>query len=85
MPVIEGARYRTGTEAGVSSDPSGYGPEVYSGTATGGTPAAGTAGFGAGTLQPGALVIATQTATPKLFINTNTKASPTWTVVGAQS
>jgi hypothetical protein len=38
---------------------------------------------GANVMGPGALYVAT--TTPKLFINTNTKASPTWTVVGSQS
>lgn len=83
MPYIKGARFRSGTEAGVASDPAGYGLAVYSSTANGGTPTGGTAGFGAGTIQPGGIV--TATSSKKLFINTNTKASPTWTVVGGQS
>lgn len=83
MSIIEGARQRAGVDAGVAGDLTGYGPAVYSSTANGGTPAGGTAGFGAGTLVPGALVIAASST--KLFINTNTEASPTWTVVGSQS
>jgi hypothetical protein len=81
MPFIEGSRFRSGVESGVSSDPTGYGPAVNTGTANAGTPAGGTAGFGAGTIEAGGLVI----GGTKLFINTNTKASPTWTVVGSQS
>jgi hypothetical protein len=38
---------------------------------------------GANITGPGSLYFAT--TTPKLYINTNTKASPTWTVVGTQS
>jgi hypothetical protein len=38
---------------------------------------------GANNAGPGSLYFAT--TTPKLYINTNTKASPTWTVVGSQS
>jgi hypothetical protein len=59
----------------------GYGPIVYAGTANAGTPAGGTAGFGAGTLLPGAEVISVAAATR--FINTNTLASPTWTRIGS--
>lgn len=38
---------------------------------------------GATAAGPGSLYVAT--TTPKLYINTNTKASPTWTVVGTQT
>ena len=38
---------------------------------------------GASTAQPGSLYI--DTTNTKLYINTNTLASPTWTVVGAQT
>ena len=86
MPVIEGARYRTGAAAGVAGDTTGYGPYVYDSTVNGGTP--GTA-FQAGTAQPGAICCAPKAAdgaTPKLFVNTGTAlASPSWTVVGSQS
>lgn len=86
MPVIEGARYRTGAAAGVSGDTTGFGPYVNSSTATGGTPASGTAGFQAGVAEIGALAVAQGgAAAGKVFVNTNTKASPTWTVVGGQS
>lgn len=67
-----------GVEAGSLT---GYGPVVYSGTANAGTPAGGTAGFGAGTILPGGEVISVAAATR--FINTNTKASPTWTRIGS--
>lgn len=46
-------------------------------------PTDGTSGTGAGFAGPGSLYIAY--GTPKLSINTGTKASPVWTVVGAQS
>jgi hypothetical protein len=78
MPFITGARFRAGVEAGAEGDTTGYGPALSAGT-----PAAGTAGFGAGTLEPAALVL--DTTNKKAFINTGTKASPTWTVVGSQS
>lgn len=50
-----------------------------------GTIANGTSGTWAGTFKakPASLLI--NLTTLKLYINTNTKASPTWTVVGAQS
>lgn len=48
-----------------------------------GTPVDGTSGTGAGVCGPGSLLVAVAGA--KLYINTNTKASPTWTVVGAQT
>ncbi len=38
---------------------------------------------GAGLASPGQLLI--DTTNKKLYINTNTLASPTWTVVGSQS
>lgn len=45
----------------------------------------GTSGTFANTFKakPGSLII--NLTTLKLYINTNTKASPTWTVVGAQT
>lgn len=46
-------------------------------------PTNGTSGDGAGFAGPGSLYIDATNA--KLYINTNTKASPTWTVVGSQS
>jgi hypothetical protein len=74
MAVKEGARYRSGAAAGQYAG--GWGIEVYAGTPVSGT-------FGAGTLEKGGLVINSDTG--KLFINTGTKATPTWTVVGGQS
>lgn len=52
-----------------------------------GVPVAGTTGTGAGWAGPGSLCIGLDTggSTWKLYINTGTKASPTWTVVGAQT
>jgi len=46
-------------------------------------PTDGVAGTGAGNAGPGSLYLNTSDA--KLRVNTNTKASPTWTVVGAQT
>lgn len=62
------------------------GNDVWFFTANG-VPAAGTSGTGAGWAGPGSLCIGLDTggSTYKLYINTNTKASPTWTVVGSQS
>lgn len=48
-----------------------------------GAPTNGTAGTLNGDAEPGSLLVDTTNA--KLYINTNTKASPTWTVVGAQT
>lgn len=48
-----------------------------------GAPTNGTSGDGAGEAGPGSLLVDRSGA--KLYINTNTKASPTWTVVGSQS
>lgn len=48
-----------------------------------GAPADGTSGTGAGVLDKGAQL--TDTTNAKVYINTGTKASPTWTVVGSQS
>ena len=48
-----------------------------------GAPTDGTSGTGAGFAGPGCLLI--DTTNKFLYINTNTKASPTWTKVGTQS
>lgn len=48
-----------------------------------GAPTNGTSGTRAGTAGPGSLY--SDYTNGKLYINTNTKASPTWTVVGTQS
>lgn len=48
-----------------------------------GSPVDGTSGSGAGDAGPGSLFF--DTSGKKLYINTNTKASPTWTVVGNQT
>jgi hypothetical protein len=48
-----------------------------------GVPSAGTSGTGAGWAGKGSLC--TDTTNGKLYINTGTTASPTWTVVGSQS
>ena len=50
---------------------------------TAGVPTDGTSGDGAGWAGKGSQC--TDTTNGKLYINTGTKASPTWTVVGAQS
>lgn len=48
-----------------------------------GAPTNGASGTGAGTAGAGSLCMDRTNA--KLYINTNTTASPTWTVVGAQT
>jgi hypothetical protein len=48
-----------------------------------GAPTNGTSGTGVGLTGPGSLYI--RTATGVVYVNTNTKASPTWTVVGTQT
>ncbi len=48
-------------------------------------PTGGTSGDGAGWAGPGSIYIDRTASTGKAYINTNTKASPTWTVIGAQS
>jgi len=48
-----------------------------------GVPTAGTSGTGAGWAGPGSQC--TDYTNAKLYINTGTAASPTWTVVGTQS
>ena len=48
-----------------------------------GAPTDGTSGTGAGVAAPGCLY--QDITNGKLYINTNTKASPLWTVVGAQT
>lgn len=48
-----------------------------------GAPTNGTSGTGAGLTGKGSLH--TDATNGKLYINTGTKASPTWTVVGSQS
>lgn len=48
-----------------------------------GVPVNGTSGTEAGVAGKGSLVV--DSTNGKLYINTNTKASPTWTVVGTQS
>ena len=74
MPVIEGARHRLGATAGVSGNLTGYGPFVLAGV-----PVDGTSGTQAGVAEKGAIVI--DTTNGKLYVNGNTKASPTWKLV----
>lgn len=52
---------------------------------TTGAPVNGGSGTYAGVAPAGALLVNTFAGEVKLYINTNTKASPTWTVVGAQT
>jgi hypothetical protein len=59
--------------------------EVWLFTANG-VPVAGTSGTGAGWAGPGSLCIGLDVGNSvKLYINTNTRLSPTWTVVGSQT
>jgi len=46
-------------------------------------PTDGTSGTGAGILGPGSLLV--DVTNCKIYINTNTKASPLWTPVGTQT
>lgn len=48
-----------------------------------GAPTSGVSGTKFGVAAPGALLV--DTTNTKLYINTNTLASPTWTVVGTQT
>jgi hypothetical protein len=57
---------------------SGLGPFSFTGAPVNGTTLAGIA-------KPGALAVQTDGAPPRLCINTNTKASPTWVSVGTQT
>lgn len=50
---------------------------------TAGAPTSGSSGDGAGWAGKGSLV--SDTTNGKLYINTGTMSSPTWTVVGSQS
>jgi hypothetical protein len=64
----------------------GFMPIDAAGTIIGanaGTPVDGTSGTGAGIAGPGSLI--TDITNKKLYIRTNTKASPTWTLVGSQT
>lgn len=60
----------------------GAGVWIFQGTAA---PTDGASGTGAGFAGPGSLYVRTSGSNSKLFINTGTKAAPTWTVVGTQS
>ena len=60
----------------------GDGLWLFSGSAA---PTDGTSGTGAGWAGPGSIYVRGSTTNSKAYINTNTKASPTWTVIGAQS
>jgi hypothetical protein len=73
MAIIERARHRLGPSEG---DPTGYGPFLNAGAPVNGTTFDEIA-------EKGALLIDTTNA--KLYINTGTKASSTWVVVGTQT
>jgi len=75
MPVIEGARFRTGATAGVSGDTSGYGPFVKAGVP-------GSSDFAA-VAEKGAIAIDTTNGIQ--YTNSGTKATPTWTKTGTQT
>lgn len=61
------------------------GNDVWFFTANG-VPVDGVNGTGKGWAGPGSLCIGLDVGSSfKLYINTNTKASPTWTVVGSQT
>lgn len=48
-------------------------------------PTGGTSGDGAGWASPGSILIRANAGNSKAYINTGTRASPTWTVIGSQS
>jgi hypothetical protein len=73
MGVISGGNVIGGVRA------TALGPYAFTGA-----PVNGTSGTLAGIAGPGALAVQTDGAPPRLFINTGTKASPTWIVVGTQ-
>ena len=73
MAIIEGARQRAAT----GWDPASLGPSTNAGA-----PVNGAGGTLAGMAGKGALLVDTTNA--RLFINTGTQASPTWTLVGSQ-
>jgi hypothetical protein len=75
--IIEGALVRPASAASDSTTGS-YGPFLNAGA-----PTSGASGTQFGVAAKGALLIDTTNA--KLYINTNTLASPTWTVVGTQT
>lgn len=72
MPVIEGARYRTGASAGVSGDTNGYGPFVNAGVPVDGTTFDEIA-------EKGALLV--DITNGKLYINGGTKSASVWKLV----
>jgi hypothetical protein len=57
---------------------SGLGPFSFTGAPVNGTTLAGIA-------KPGAIAVQTDGVPPRVFVNTGTKAAPTWTVVGTQT
>lgn len=74
MGYIENALHRAGNLSS-TAPVEGYGLYLNAGAPSGSTLA--------NVAEKGALLIDTTNA--KLYINTGTKASPTWTVVGAQT
>ena len=75
-------RGKAGSDAGVVVGKTGGQVIVFTGSAA---PTDGASGTGAGVAAPGSLYIRASTTNSKAYINTNTTASPTWTVVGAQT
>lgn len=75
--VVSRTKGAVGSDSGVT-----VGKETFVFT-NAGVPAAGTSGAGAGWAGKGSLCV--DTTNGKLYVNTNTKASPTWTVAGTQS
>ena len=68
-----------GADAGLSMGNSAW---LFTGTTA---PVNGVAGTGAGFAGPGSMYVRADGVNSKVFINTNTKASPTWTVIGTQT
>ena len=76
--IIPGARVRPASSAHVPGQGS-YGPFTVNAA-----PVNGASGTEVGTAAPGALLIRTDAGQIRLYQNTNTLASPTWTAVGTQ-
>jgi hypothetical protein len=77
MPIIAGARQRGGV-----TDDTGVAVQVFTFS---GAPVNGGSGTFVNVAEPGALLVRIDAGQIRLYINTNTKASPTWTVVGTQT
>jgi len=74
--VIEGAQFRAATQVNATTGASSTPVQIFSGAGAGGTTYDGVAAIGA---------LYVDTTAKKLYINTGTLASNTWTLVGSQT